>query len=76
MIAVTCTLPAVLEASLRAGAAAVDITPRLWPIYLRGSFFVKPAESSHDPLHARALVLDDGSNRIAMVIVDSCMVSR
>lgn len=65
-----------LNASLRAGAAAVDITPRLWPVYLRGSFFVKPAESAHDPLHARALVLEDGRAKMALVIIDSCMVRR
>ena len=54
----------------------VDITPKLWPIYLRGSFFKKEAYSAHDPLHARAIVLKDGETRLAMVIVDSCLISR
>jgi hypothetical protein len=30
----------------------------------------------HDELHARALVLDDGQTRLALVTVDSCMVPR
>ena len=48
------------SAELRAGAATADISPDQWPIYLRGSFYKKPAESVHDPLHARTIVLDDG----------------
>ena len=30
----------------------------------------------HDELHARALVLDDGTARLAFVTIDSCMVPR
>ena len=30
----------------------------------------------HDPLYARALVLDDGTTRIALVVCDSCMIPR
>ena len=63
-------------AGLEGGAAAVDITPKAWPVYLRGSFFKKEAYAAHDPLHARAIVLKEGESRVAMVIVDSCMVSR
>ena len=61
---------------LRAGAAAVDITPRLWPIQMIGQFSYRPAEKANDPLHARALVLDDGTTRLAIVVVDSCFVKR
>jgi neutral ceramidase len=64
------------QALLQAGAAAVDITPVEWPVYLRGSFYKKEAYSAHDPLHARAIVLKEGDTRLAIVIVDSCMVSR
>lgn len=68
--------PAKAERTFRAGAAAVDITPRLWPVALIGSFSYRPAESAADPLMARALVLDDGTDRLAIVIVDSCYVHR
>ena len=60
----------------RAGAAAVDITPQQWPLPLIGSFSYRPASSAHDPLHARALVLDDGHRSIALVVIDSCYVAR
>jgi len=47
--------------SLRAGAAAVDITPTQFPVNMPGGFLPNMAEGAHDPLHARALVLDDES---------------
>lgn len=68
--------PLATMASLLAGAATVDITPKVWPIYLRGSFNIKPSDTAHDPLHSRALVLQNGDTQVAIVIVDSCMVSR
>lgn len=55
----------------RAGAAAVDITPREFPLNMPGGFSANMAERAHDPLHARALVLDDGSTRIAVAVVDT-----
>lgn len=61
---------------LQAGAAAVDITPKVWPLPLIGSFSFRPAESAHDPLHVRALVLDDGATQLAIAVVDSCYVQR
>ncbi len=65
-------LPASLHAaSLRAGAAAVDITPREFPINMPGGFSANPADSVHDPFYARALVLDDGATTLAMVVLDS-----
>lgn len=73
------TLPSRGEAesapSLRAGAAAVDITPTEFPLNMPGGFSANMAESAHDPLHARALVLDDGTLALAMVVVDSLGVS-
>ncbi|MDQ3624343.1 MAG: neutral/alkaline non-lysosomal ceramidase N-terminal domain-containing protein [Verrucomicrobiota bacterium] len=62
--------------SLRAGAAAVDITPRQFPINMPGGFSANSAESAHDPLHARALVLEDGAVTLAMVLVDNLGVAR
>lgn len=58
-------------AVLRAGAAAVDITPKQFPLNMPGGFSANMAESAHDPLHARALVLDDGTTTLAMVVVDN-----
>lgn len=56
---------------LRAGAAAVDITPTQFPLNMPGGFNANQAEKAHDPLHARSLVLDDGTTSLAMVVVDN-----
>jgi hypothetical protein len=57
--------------TLRAGAAIVDITPKVFPINMPGGFSANPAQSAHDPLNARALVLDDGTTTLAMVVIDN-----
>jgi len=59
----------------RAGAAAVDITPKEFPLNMPGGFSANLAESAHDPLHARAVVLDDGTTALAMVVVDNLGVA-
>ncbi|MDB6117677.1 MAG: Neutral ceramidase [Verrucomicrobiaceae bacterium] len=59
------------SAKLRAGAAAVDITPKEFPLNMPGGFSVNAATSAHDPLHSRAMVLDDGKTTLAMVVVDN-----
>jgi len=63
-------------AKLRAGAATTDITPKKGvsldgPISKNG-----PVIGVHDRLSARALALDDGSTRLAIVICDACMIGR
>ncbi|AMY11776.1 Neutral/alkaline non-lysosomal ceramidase [Luteitalea pratensis] len=62
-------------ARLQAGAATANITPPLGaPIV--GGWAPFPATYIHDELHARALVLDDGTSRVAIVVVDSLGVPR
>ncbi len=63
------------SAVFRAGAFAADVTPQQFPLNMPGGFSANGAESAHDPLHARALVLDDGSTALAMVVVDNLGVS-
>lgn len=60
----------------RAGAFAIDITPETFPVSSAGSMSPRNATQAHDPLHARCLVLDDGSSRLAFAICDSCMIPR
>jgi len=62
--------------SLRAGAAVVDITPTEFPVNMPGGFRPNMAEGAHDPLHARAIVIDDGTTTIALVIADNLGVVR
>ena len=61
--------------ALRAGAAAVDITPQLFPLNMPGGFNANMAQRAHDQLHARALVLNDGTTTLAMVVVDNLGVA-
>jgi hypothetical protein len=61
---------------MRVGAFAADITPQQWPVRLIGGFEQPLADKANDPLHARALVLDDGRTKIAIVVVDSCYLPR
>ncbi|MCX8037296.1 MAG: neutral/alkaline non-lysosomal ceramidase N-terminal domain-containing protein [Candidatus Sumerlaeia bacterium] len=70
------SLNAAEPAALHAGAAAVDITPKMFPLNMPGGFSANMAESAHDPLHARALVLDDGKTALALVIVDVIDIAR
>ncbi|MCP4782116.1 MAG: hypothetical protein GY903_10465 [Fuerstiella sp.] len=62
--------------NLQAGAAAIDITPLKLPVSMTGSFQDRKATGVHDRLHARSLVLADGRTRIALVIIDSCLIPR
>jgi neutral ceramidase len=60
----------------RAGAFAQDVTPTWFPISVNGNMSDGKAKSANDPLHARCLVLDDGTTKLALVVVDSCMLPR
>jgi neutral ceramidase len=64
------------QPALKAGAFAQDVTPEKFPISVNGNFADVQAKSAHDPLHARCLVLDDGKTKLALVIVDSCMIPK
>jgi hypothetical protein len=62
--------------ALRAGAAVVDVTPDRLPVIANCMFPERTSNVVNDRLHARGLVLDDGTTRLAVVIVDSCMMPR
>lgn len=56
-----------------AGAAKIDITPPMGTI-LGVDFFPHYARFIHDPLHVKALVLQDKNLTLAIVIVDICIM--
>ena len=70
------SIPLTEAATLKAGAAVTDITPKDFPMNMPGGFTAKLATSAHDPLTARALVLDDGKTKIAWVVIDHLSVPR
>src|SRR4030095_3326337 len=77
VFALSCLTPAIAQQlrQFRAGAATSNITPWLG-ISSNGGMQDRVPQQVHDELHARALVLDDGQTRLAVVTVDSCMVPR
>lgn len=61
---------------LRAGVASVDVSPSKFSVIVNGGFLADKADQVIDRLYARTVVLDDGSQTIAMTVVDSCMMPR
>jgi len=60
----------------RAGASTANITPPLG-LGIVGNFGVPPpANHIHDDLHARTLILDDGSTKLVFVVVDNVGIIR
>jgi hypothetical protein len=65
-----------VSAELRVGAALVDVTPIHLPVLINGGMISRTADQVRTPIHARAIVLDDGGERLGIVVVDSCMMPR
>ncbi len=62
--------------TFRAGAYAIDISPLKFPVIINGGMTERTADKITDRLHARCIVLDDGTTQVALAVVDSCMVPR
>ncbi len=62
--------------TLRVGAAAVDVNPTLFPVRVNGMVEERTATGAADTLMARALVLADGKEQLAIVVVDNLMMPR
>ena len=63
-------------ADFRAGAFAVDISPTNFPVRVNAMFTERSADKVADPLFAKALALDDGTTRLVLCVVDTCMIPR
>lgn len=61
---------------LRAGASRVNVTPFLGGPMAGYGARDRGSESIHDELHAKALVLDDGSTRVALITTDLIGIER
>ncbi len=62
--------------SFRAGAYAVDIAPTSYPVRVNAMFTERSATNVADALSAKALALDDGTTRLVLCVVDTCMIPR
>ena len=68
---VTCLSQGDEQGALQAGAAVIDVSPQHFPVNMLGQFHENFAETVHDPLYARAIVLKNEQSSIAMVVVDN-----
>lgn len=76
LLSITLLCTRLCLAEFRAGAAAVDVTPEEFPVIVVGSMLSRTATEVHTPLFAKAIVLDDGKTRLAIVVVDTCAMPR
>ena len=60
------------QAGLQAGVAVVEITPDVFPIQLRSG----PSKYVHDPLHVRAVALQNGEGRAVIALMDAIGTGR
>jgi neutral ceramidase len=63
------SMPPVRAAELRAGVAVVDITPPV-PWRMSGYFTERVSTGAKDPLHAKAVVFEQGDTTAALVFCD------
>ncbi len=61
---------------LYAGASATNIDPQKFPVVQNGGFAQRMANAVAQSLYARSLVLKSGNERIAICVVDTCMMDR
>ena len=64
------------QAVFRAGASTANITPPLGSGIVGNFGIPPPANYVHDELHARRLVLDDGTTKLVFVVVDNVGIIR
>jgi len=61
---------------LYAGASATNIDPPKFPVVQNGGFAQRMANGVVQSLYVRSLVLKSGDERIAICVVDTCMMDR
>lgn len=64
-----------MKNGLLVGAYEVDITPKVGTL-LAGGIYPRVSKGVHDPLMAKAVVLESGGERLAYVILDLCCLTR
>jgi hypothetical protein len=64
------------RAEFQAGAAVIDVTPTKLPAIVNGGLKSRSVGDVKTRLSARALALSDGTTKLVIVVVDSCMLPR
>lgn len=65
-----------VRAEFRAGAAVVNANPRTLPVLVNGGILSRTVDKIKTQINARAVVMADGKEQLALVVVDSCMMER
>jgi hypothetical protein len=65
-----------LRAEFQAGAAVIDISPPKLPVLVNGGMLSRYVDKINTRVNARAIVVTDGKTQVAIVVADSCMMSR
>jgi hypothetical protein len=76
VIILSAPLTALEAAPFKVGAAVVDITPPKLPVLVNGGMFSRSVNKIKTCIHARAIAMSDGKTELAIVVADSCMMSR
>ncbi len=63
-------------ADIRVGAAITDVTPVTFPVLVNGGMYSNKTDYIKTRVNARSIVVDDGQEQLAIVVVDSCMLPR
>lgn len=61
---------------VQAGAFTIDITPETFPVIVNGEILGRETSKVTDRLHVRAIVLESGTSRFAICVVDSLTIGR
>jgi len=65
-----------MEASLKASAVAMDVTPSYLPIRMAGSMRPNQATDIHDPLKARLMIIENDATTFVIGTIDNCVIPR
>lgn len=67
-------LRATVYAEFMAGSAITDVTPKQLPVLVNGFMTSRSVAKVRTPVSARSLALSDGTQKLVIVVVDSCMM--